>query len=382
MLHIAYNALLLRPPYSGVEHAICDLMEALAQHGRHRYTFFTPASVPLPECIEQRQAHHVELQKVKIPLNSRLTRVLWEQLVLPRRVSSIGADILHAPGYLSPLHSPVPVVLTVYDIEAILSPRFCKTANRLNYAYFLPRSIAAAAAVITPSSATREQVAQRFPRCISRLRPIPLAVHDTFFASAREPDRERIRRHYGLPRNYLLFVGNQEPRKNIPALLTAIEELRRTTHPDLALVLAGAEGRASRQLRERIHRLGATGALVSTGYVPRRDLPHLYRQARALVFPSWDEGFGLPPLEAMAVGCPVVCSSAGALAETAPHAASFDPDDPAALIAQLTRVLGDATYRNDIIQAGHKHAANYRWHSVACQVERLYEQLAEPPHAR
>lgn len=379
MLHVVYNAMLLREPYSGVEYAILDLMEALYLHGQHRYTFCIPESVPLPDSLANAETHHVSTQRIKLPLASRALRMLWEQIYLPKITRDLRADIIHAPGYLAPLRTQHPVVLTVYDIEAIFSPRFCRFLNRMNYAFFLPRSIKKAKSIITPSLATKQHVAARFPECGPRIRSIPLAIHDTFFQPITESKFQGIARRYGLPTTYILFVGNQEPRKNIPALLQVIETLRHSTHPGLTLVMAGAEGRSSRKKRKEILQLGATGALVTTGYIERPHLPYLYHGAKALLFPSWDEGFGLPPLEAMAAGCPVACSTAGALSESSPFAATFDPHNIDAIADQLRRVLDDQPYRTELIEAGRKHAAKFRWHSVACEMERLYEHVVEQP---
>ncbi len=375
MIHIAYNAMLLRKPYSGVEYAIHDLMEALALHGRHRYTFFIPEYDLLPPSLRQNNSRHVSINRVRFPFHSRALRLLWEQLILPGRIKEAKASLLHAPGYLAPLRSPVPYLLTVYDIEAIYNPRFCRPSNRLNYSFFLPRSINKAKAIITPSRTTHNQIVQRFPECADKLHTVPLGIHDIFFSDLKKHNCETFRRSYGLPQNYILFVGNQEPRKNIPALLEVTRKLRSTTHPSLKLVLVGAKGRSSRKLRTPISELGRIGSIIRTGHVSREDLPLLYRYARALVFPSWDEGFGLPPLEAMASGCPVVCSNAGALAEVSSHTASFSPDSPEQLYAQITRVLTDRKYRESLISAGRKYVSKFRWHTVACQTEILYENI-------
>jgi len=287
-----------------------------------------------------------------------------------------GIDLLHAPGYIAPLASGVPVVLTVYDLIALRHPRWCKRSNALHYGLMLPPSVRKAARIIVPSEATRRDVAERFPAASPKVRVIPLGVGEQY---RRLADRGAVRRacdRYGLPERFILFVGTQEPKKNVPGLLRAFQLLRSGGSCAHKLALAGRRGWGRADVPARIRELGLTGEVVMTGYVPDGDLVCLYNAADLFVFPSLYEGFGLPPLEAMACGVPVVCSTAGGLADVVAGAAlTAEPGDAPALAAAMREGLTDAALRGRLAAAGAERAAQFTWRRHAEQVERLYREV-------
>lgn len=369
MRPIAYNAMILRAPYSGVEHAVHDLMQALHDHGQAAYHIYAPAS----EGQALPATERVTVAEIALRHDSRLARILWEQLRLPRRLRRTGAALLHAPAYIAPRLAPCPVVLSVYDLDPLDHPERCRQANRWHYGLMLPLSLRRAAAIIVPSDATRAAVLRRFPALEPRIHTVPLGVHDRFFEAAPP-------RHTAVApcTPYILHVGNCEPRKNLPRLIEAVARVREQ-HPQLGLRLTGGKGWQEQELAAAITHHQAAPWVTRLGDVADADLPALYRNATCLAFPSLNEGFGLPPLEAMAVGCPVVSSMRGALAETCRDAAEpCDPAEPQSIAEAILRLAAPGERRDARIAAGHKRAAGYRWHDLARRVEGVYRAVLTP----
>jgi glycosyltransferase involved in cell wall biosynthesis len=385
---IAYSALVLRRPFSGVEKSVAELARALLARRAYDYRLLLPpgAGPFLPATAGQRLSAPVWCR-------NRAGRILHELTLLPRQVRRAGIDLFHAPAYVAPPRLPCPLVLSLYDLHVYTHPRFCTRANRLHYRARLPGSIRRAAAILVPSRATRDVLAARFPEAAAKTHVIPLGVAPAYFEPGSSGERDRVRARYGLPARFLLSVGDPSPRKNPDGIRRAWTALR-AAHPDLDLVLAGApprrpiwdsgrqEGARSPQqfpdfLSSLFKKYGDAplyqrSRLHTIGYVDEADLPALYALAEALVFPSFDEGFGLPVLEAMAAGCPVVCSD-GAAREFAGDAVRYcNPTDPGTLADALRPLLDDPALRQEMIACGRRQAADYTWASAAAATEAVY----------
>lgn len=370
MQRVFYNGMILREPYSGVEVTVHQLAAALAQYGSLPLRFCLPAEHrPLPS------AGHAQVETSVLAGRSRLLRILWEQLVLPAKLASGGAGVLHAPAYVAPLAARCPVVLTVHDLHALTHPQFCTRANRLHYGVMLPPSIRKAAAIIVFSSYTERIVHAHFECSRDKTVVIPPGISAQLRRVDSAAEHRRVRQSYGLPPSFLLFVGDLTRRKNIAGVIGAFAEVQ-TQRPDLHLVLAGACDRpAEAALECAAAQHGVARRVSRTGYVQEQDLPVLYSMAQAFVFPSHDEGFGLPPLEAMACGCPAVCSG-GAPSEICGDAAVHcDPLERSSIAAAVIRLLDDAPFRREKIAAGYRKAAEFSWKTAALKTEEVYRRI-------
>ena len=368
---VAFNAALLREPYSGVEVMIHETACALATHGTLSYCIYTPRAGARP--IPSGDRVGVQALATNRP---RLRRILWEQVALPRRLRRDGAHVLHAPAYVAPLATRCPVVLTVHDLHVFSHPQFCAAANRLYYRLLLPISIRRAAAITVYSEHVRRALLARFPAAGAKTRVIPPGVPARFRRPATEAACAAVRTRLHLLPRFLLFVGDLVPRKNLGGVLAAFERLR-TNDCELHLVLAGAPTGLSRHSGwtavDRVHWLG---------YVPPEDLPALYAMAEALVFPSFDEGFGLPALEAMACGCPVVCSPGGA-AEVCDEAGIVcDPASPASIAEAVQALRRDPAWRRAKVEVGFRRAGQFRWEDAVKSLEALYRGLCSTRNRR
>jgi glycosyltransferase involved in cell wall biosynthesis len=285
-------------------------------------------------------------------------------------------DLYHGTNYVAPWWSPAPVVLTVHDLTVHLFPDTHPWRRRALHA-LLPARCRRAVRVIADSGATRDDLVRLCGVPAERVDVVPLAA-DHLPAPPDAAGRAAVLRRHGLPERFTLFLGALEPRKNLPALLTAFAGLREEGAAQ-ALVLAGAGSPDYVQgLRAAAARLGLREgeSLWLPGPIDDAELPALYASCDVFVYPSLYEGFGLPPLEAMACGAPVVAARGSSLEEVFAGAALLvDPHDPAALRGALARLLGDPGLRADLAARGRARAAARGWDDVARDTLAVYERV-------
>ena len=276
---------------------------------------------------------------------------------LPRRAARLRLDLLHCPTALAPVRSAMPLVLTVHDVMALEHPGWFTRANVLQQRLVLGAAARGAAMVICPSAFTRDRVVERLRVERSRTRVVPWGVDESFSPGPRDDAAlERL----GVTGRYLLTVGTLQPRKNLEAALAAFERL--PAGDGVELVVAGSRGWRDEALVARIATSPAAGRIRLPGRVSEPDLVALYRGAECFVYPSRYEGFGLPPLEAMACGTPVVAADRTSVPEVVGDAGVLvDPDDGAALAAALARLLSSGSARAEASARGRERAARFTW---------------------
>ena len=297
---------------------------------------------------------------------------LGELVAVRRAISAAKPDLFHAPHYVVPFFPPRTTVVTIHDLMHLTRPEHATPAKRAYARWMMGRALRLAAKVIAGSEATKREILAFGPSRGLEVEVIPYGVRQEFFEC--EEKRVSMRglaeaRSPVLPFEapYLLFLGNDKPHKNLDGLLAAFARLR-ASFPSLSLVLAGvAPGRIH---AEGVHALG---------FVPEADVPPLLAGARALVLPSFAEGFGLPVLEAQATGTPVACSDLPALREAAGDAAVFfDPADVGSILAGLEKILKDDELRKILRKSGRERAAQFTWARAAERTARIYDRVLYP----
>jgi glycosyltransferase involved in cell wall biosynthesis len=306
---------------------------------------------------------------------STLRRTAWEYGVLPGRVRRGGYAVFHSLGGLSPRVRGIPVVLTIHDLIFQDFPESIGRLDRLFRKAVLPRAARRADRMIVDSYAVGRAVVERLGVAGEKVRVVPLGAGHDF---RRVDDEDRIAAvlaRYGVRSPYLVAVGRGYPHKNIAGLLRATAVLRKQ-HPDLQLVLVGERFRAAAEVERLTTELGLGKVVVWTGFATADDLNALYSGAAAFAFPSLAEGFGLPPLEAMACGAPVVASNLTAVPEVVGDAGLLaDPRDPDAFAAALGRVLVDAGLAAELRARGFARAAEFTWERCAERTLAVYKEL-------
>lgn len=310
----------------------------------------------------------------------RPVRFLFQQAIQPAILRAFGVDVLHSPSFLMPaIRAGSRHLLTVHDMTSFTHPE-CHVPLRRSAPYkrAIVHGIRTADLVSVPSPSVRRDILDLVDGLDGdRVRVIPAGVDARFEPRRPEDTSTRVRR-LGIEWPYVLFVGTVEPRKNVARLVAAFERV--VARGDVAehLVIAGAPGWGAPAVVERLRTSPARDRVHMLGYVADPDLPWLYAGASAFAYPSLSEGFGFPPLEAMASGVPVVTSLSSSLADNLAGAAELvQPDDVEGLADALWRLLRDAELRRRRIEQGTERAAAFRWDSFARRTLDCYRELAE-----
>lgn len=384
-MRIGIDALLLHGNYSGVEHSIRDLVTALLDLDTgNEYVAYVPADADVSALAGDRLC----VRRMPIAGRHRLLRILWQQTALPRRIRRDGIDVFHGPGYVLPLRCPVPAVVTMYDVVALIRPDLASRSNVIHYKRVLPATARIARRIIVPSERTKHDVVTALGVEDATVCVAPLGVRKLYQPITDERTLASLRRRYELPERFFLFVGNVEPKKNLAGIAHAFAQYVTDGGPPAELIIAGAMGWAPARFVERLDVGEARKHVRYIGYIPDGDLPGLYSLAAALLFTSLYEGFGLPPLEAMACGTPAIVSDRGALPEVVGDAApvvhlnEVSSDVGPAGIAEempqiMRRIVEDDAYRNRLATAGLERARRFTWPRHAESVLRVYNDVAQ-----
>ncbi|HEY3204869.1 MAG TPA: glycosyltransferase family 1 protein [Thermoanaerobaculia bacterium] len=306
--------------------------------------------------------------------------IVWLQTTLPQRIAGWGADVLVSALTIGPARGRVPFVSVVHDLTPISHPEWHARRTLIGFVPLWERTVERAASFLCVSDTTAKDLVARYPETASRIRVVRNGVDLAFFAPSEDPAaRQRTRQRYAAGQPFILYLGTLEPRKNVEALVVACERMwgRRRSRPDL--VMAGGAGWKTAGLHRRIGRSPFRDKIHLAGYAARHAARELYRAAEVFVYPSLAEGFGLPVLEAMAVGTPVVASTAEALQEVGGEAALYAPPrDTEALARQIERALEDEPLRSRLAADGPARAARFTWEEAA---ERTAGVIAEAADA-
>ncbi len=318
--------------------------------------------------------------RVQVPAGARFpVRSLWMQLVLPRLLRRLRPDVVHYTNYLAPVWSGVPYVVSVHDMSVSLMPQFHTLKKRLLTSRLVPIVARRAARVLTPSESTRRDVVRLLGLDPGRVLVIPYAPAPVFRPTPPDPARLQA---LGLRQPYFLYVGTLEPRKNLVRALGAFARAAGAL-PDHRFVLVGQRGWKYDEIVREAARPDLAGRVTLAGYVPEVDLPTLYAHATAFVYPSLYEGFGLPVMEAMASGVPVLTSRSSSLTEIAEGAALLvDPLDEAELADALVALATDEGLRASLRAKGLERASGYTWERTARETAQAYREVHEDRRAR
>jgi glycosyltransferase involved in cell wall biosynthesis len=370
-LHVGLNAHLLSLSRSyrgaGINSYIYHLLRHLGRiDSGDRYSVFLSERSFVDE--------QLRLHYTRWPTHRPMVRIVWEQLVQPIALLRADVDLLHAMAFVGPLAAPCPFVVTIYDLSFLHFPEAFRPWNRRYLQFLTTHSARRARRVIVISESTRCDVVKMLGVPEDRVDVAYCGV-DEMFHPLPAAEVSRFREERGLPDRFILFLGTLEPRKNVQTLIRAYATWRRAG-PDIPrLVVAGGKGWYFDRIFAQVEELGLSGEIIFPGYVSQQELPLWYNAAELFVYPSRFEGFGLPVLEAMACGVPVVTTNVASLPEVAGDAAWLvSPDDESQLIEAMRCVLNDSTLRQEMRARGLAQAAAFTWERTARQTAKSYHQ--------
>jgi glycosyltransferase involved in cell wall biosynthesis len=370
-MRIAFDGTTLTPGRTGVgyytEHLLQHLAREVANTGDEIVVVSNQpieTQSPLPQHVRVHEGH-------RFPI-----RIGWMQMRAARALDAIRPDVAHFTNGMMPLGSPVATVVTVHDMSLRLYPRCHPVRRLLLNRPLMHVAIRQAQSIVTVSNSARRDLLRLHSVPADRVSVVHEAASPVFRPIADRARLEDMRTRYGLPPRFILYVGTIEPRKNLTRLMAAFARARHAGIPH-HLVCVGPYGWASHDLSGQIDRLGIRHAVHFTGYVPFDHLPAIYNLGDFFAFPSLYEGFGLPVVEAMASGLPVLTSNTSSLGEIAGDAAeTIDPTDTDAMADAIVRLATDPELRRDRAERGLRRARTFSWVQTARQMIAVYHRAA------
>jgi glycosyltransferase involved in cell wall biosynthesis len=375
-MHIAFDARMPAYREGGISQYVRQLLPALAAvDGANHYTVLQSRKQPGSLGPTAPNFRHARLLT---PPHHRLERwALGLELELWGQLQRRRPDVLHSPDFIPPALGARHRVITVHDLSFLHYPEHLTAESRRYYNDQIGWAVREADAISADSEQTRQDLIAMAGAPPEKVRTIYLAANPIYRDQPNPLEVAATLTRYGLAPGYLLFVGTLEPRKNVPALLRAYRLLRDETGFGEPLLLAGGRGWLYEEIFAAVESLRLRDTVRHLSDVDDRTLAHLYHGAALLALPSHYEGFGLPVLEAMHCGCPVVASDRGSLREVAGDAALLlPPDDVTAWAGGMAHVMQDNTLRRRMIDAGCAQAARFSWERTARETVALYQEVA------
>ena len=314
----------------------------------------------------------------------------WEQIALPKAARREGCDILHCTSNTAPLYPGMPLVVTLHDIIYLESISLFKKGGtwyqkfgNMYRRFVVPRVVKKSDKIITVSEFEKERIKKffGFPPDDDRLVAVYNGVSQHFRKIEDEKELQRVKKLYHLPDRFLFFLGNTDPKKNTKGVLQAFSDYLKKTGDDIYLVMLDYERSELEKLLTEIGDKDLINRITLTGYVINTDLPAIYNMCRIFLYPSLRESFGIPMLEAMRCGAPVITSNTSSMPEVSGGAAHIvDPFKPEEITAGIEKILTDEHYRNEIVEKGFRQSALFSWKNMAKKVLGLYEIVYNKYH--
>jgi glycosyltransferase involved in cell wall biosynthesis len=377
-MKIGINALFMQYPTTGSGQYLTNFTKALREIDDHNeYILLGPQATshadnsPFP--------YHVHPVAGFARKKENIAKVFWEQFTCPAAARACNADLLHVPYFAPPLLPRTPTIVTIQDIIPLRLPAYRPAGKIKLYMDLVARAAHRATMVITISQHARQDIMDVLHIPSKRIRVIYQAVGEEYQPVTNQEQIKAARERYGLGERYIFYIGGLDQRKNVPQLVRAFAHLQaQIGDPHLQLFISGNPDKHKGPLfpdpRPVAADLGMSGQIIYR-FVEEADKPAIYSGASLFVFPSIYEGFGLPPLEAMGCGTPVVCSNRTSLPEVVGDAAiTVDPDDTQALVAAIRHVLTDEALQSDLRARSLERAKQFSWRKTAQETLAVYEE--------
>ncbi|MBE0428827.1 MAG: glycosyltransferase family 4 protein [Thermoleophilia bacterium] len=369
-MRIGIDLSVIQSTKSGVDwythHVIKEIMGLLAPH-EHLCLFANRETG-----FEKEAAGHPQVSVVRGHFRYQEP---WRQLMLPALLRKHQIDVCFFTNFVLSVFAPCPMVLTIHDLSFKLFPRTHSLRNVVWARSLVPVSTWRAGHIIVDSNNTKLDLLTVMGVRESKISVVHLGASELYTPDP-EPEDEEVLAHYGIVKPYVLYVGTLEPRKNLPMLIRSFDRVART-RSDLHLVLAGRRGWMAQAIFDELERRDLLGRVHITGYVKDENLPALYRQAAVFAYPSLYEGFGLPPLEAMSSGTPVIVSKSSSLPEVVGDAGLYvNPLDAEELGRAIESVVSDPALAGSLREKGLNRSRQFSWKKTAARTLEILREAA------
>lgn len=371
-MRVGLNLLYLIPGNSGTETYATSLIRALAEvDTNNEYVVFVNQ-----ESSSLRLVDHPNFQKVvcQVPARYQILRYFWEQAILPWQVAYLRIDVLHSMGYVSPLLLPCYSVVTIHDVNFRYIGNTFSALRRWAYKFLVPCSARTAAVVLTGSDTAKSQISREIGVPLEKIVVTHYAVEPRAASTDNTVSWGNLVEQHNVRKPYLLAMSSKSPHKNMNGLLRAFATLRRMLGQDCPqLVIVGHPPATNLKNSDIIDSVAIQENVVWTGFVPGNVLDAFYANAMLFVFPSLYEGFGIPVLEAMLHGVPVVCSEVASLPEVAGDAALyFDPHSVEDMATKMATVLQNTDLGECLVERGYRNLERFSWRDTAQKTIQAY----------
>jgi glycosyltransferase involved in cell wall biosynthesis len=364
---------IFRPKKHGMDVVAIELIKNLQQlDHKNEYVIFSRKGVDDNTIVE---TSNFALDKF-----SALTYVDWEQFQLPGKLKSRKIDLLHCTANTAPLKCSIPLLLTLHDIIYLENVDFKGTAyqnlGNLYRRWLVPKIVNKASLILTVSEFEKQNILERLPSTEGKVQVLYNGVSPQFNNRFSQTQVEELRIEFNLPAQFVMFLGNTAPKKNTLNVIKAYVDLCLKHENKIPLVLLDYKKELVIRILEELKQPGLIDMFIFPGYVPHHKIPLVYNAATLFLYPSLRESFGLPILEAMACGTPVITSSTSSMPEIAGDAALLvDPYKPAELTAAMHKALTNNNLLADLKERGLKRASCFTWKASAEKLLQIYESL-------
>lgn len=307
----------------------------------------------------------------------------WEQVLLPQEAKKYGIQVLHCTSNTAPLNTDVPLLITLHDIIYLEKLNFTKGTwyqilGNLYRRWNVPLAVKKSACLLTVSDYERERILSHFNLSPHKIKTVYNGVSEIFKAVKNESVLQAIKHKYKLPDQFVFYLGNTDPKKNMEGVMRALAVLRKRNQLNFKLLMLDIDRAFLHKMAAKIGDTGVLNYIVCCGYVPNHELPAIYSIARLFLYPSLRESFGIPILESMACGTPVITSNTSSMPEVAGKAAFLvNPFDPEDIASGIMKVLNNERLQHALVQKGLARSACFSWKNNAIETLHLYETLTE-----
>ena len=366
---------LYRQKKHGMDFVALELIRSLQKIDKTN-EYFVFVKPDEDKCLENTENFHI------IELNGK-TYPFWEQYALPKAVEKYNCDVLHCTSNTAPVKHSFPLVVTVHDIIYLESISVFKKGGTLYQKmgnmyrrWNVPKVINSAEAVITVSEFEKSTMSKKFPEYVNKIHAIYNGVSEHFKHVSDEKHIREIREKYNLPEKFIFYLGNTDPKKNTPNVLKAYGDYVKQVSSPLPLVMIDLGADFMTNILKENKTPDLMEHIQISGYIENTDLPAIYSVASLFLYPSLRESFGIPALEAMRCGVPLITSNTSSMPEVSGDAAYFiDPFNPGEITGAIIEILENKSLQNELVKKGYERSARFSWTNMAREVLELYENI-------